>query len=161
MRIDLAISLVEFTLENFPRLIDAGWRVTTTKKARRRLGLCDYTKKQLILSEAFILNNDYPVVEEVGKHEIAHALAPNHQHDNVWKAQARLLGIEPRRCYTDASMPLGKWLAVCPKCAKVYSMFRQPKLNQTRWCRICGKVDGLLRFFINTFTPEANDAAAS
>lgn len=36
------------------------------------------------MSEHFVRNNDPPRVKHAILHEIAHALTPGHNHDNIW-----------------------------------------------------------------------------
>jgi predicted SprT family Zn-dependent metalloprotease len=90
------------------------------------------------------------IVESV-KHEIAHALVgPGHGHGEVWQRQAAELGIPPVRCALAAKMPLGKWNASCPTCAKFFSLYRKPKhLDVRRWCMQCGPIRGQLTFTAN------------
>lgn len=56
MDIDAARKVAEEILAQYPTL--AGWRVGFSTKARRRLGLCRYRRKEVQLSTAFVEIND-------------------------------------------------------------------------------------------------------
>jgi len=56
------------------------------------LGMCSYRDKCIILNTHHI--DIHPEVEVVNtiRHEVAHALTPNHAHDDVWRAKALEIG---------------------------------------------------------------------
>ena len=142
MQPESAQQLAQDLIAQYPDL--AGWTVRFSSRARRRLGLCNYTRKVIQLSSAFIEVNTEALIAEVVRHEIAHALTPGHGHDEVWKRMAVLVGAPPIRC-ANAVLPPGRWVALCPTCERVFFMYRTPKPCK-RWCRACGRFDGILHF---------------
>ncbi len=68
-------------------------------KRFRRAGQCSWIKKEISLSPTFVRLNYPVVVKWTVLHEIAHALRPNHGHNKFWKATARELGDDGKRCY--------------------------------------------------------------
>jgi hypothetical protein len=155
MRPSFAVTAVEFLLEeNAPNLVEAGWKVEITERPQRRLGLCIYSKKLILLSEKFVLVNEIDRIKDCGLHEIAHAMVgPGNGHNLIWKSQAIALGIKGERCDSDSNAWPGKYLAICPTCTQVYWFYRKPKrMNALRWCRKCGRVKGELK--IKPYTPE-------
>src|SRR5690606_2723283 len=69
------------------------WRIRlTTDLTKSFLGLCDYKKQTIILNAHHIDTHPEPEVIDTIYHEVAHALCPNHGHDNVWADKARELG---------------------------------------------------------------------
>jgi predicted SprT family Zn-dependent metalloprotease len=138
-----AKQLADDLIAEYPDLM--GWTVRFSSRARRRLGLCNYTRKVIQLSSAFIELNGEDLVAETVKHEIAHALTPGHGHDEIWKRMAVLVGAPHIRCANIAVRPPGRWVAVCPTCERVFFMYRRPKPRK-RWCLRCGRFDGILNF---------------
>ena len=69
--------------------------------ARRRFGSCRTRKKVITLSKPLAFLNEEPQVRDTILHEIAHALAPDDGHGELWKRKCREIGADPRRCYTD------------------------------------------------------------
>jgi predicted SprT family Zn-dependent metalloprotease len=128
-------------------LQDLGW-VFRYDRARQRLGLCRWSTrgKVISLSKAISAREGWLLMEDVARHEIAHALdfetRGRSGHDRVWKAWALRCGADPTRVYSgeltadDSSRYLGRCLAdgcaysrpfyrsvtaayICPKCDKV------------------------------------------
>ena len=89
-------------------------------RAVRRFGACKYRARTITVSRKFTLLNSEPEVRNTILHEIAHALVgPNHGHDRVWKATARLLGCNGSRCCSPSvAAPSTKWVAECPGCRR-------------------------------------------
>lgn len=74
--------------------------------AKRRRGLCSYSKRTIQMSRVFVSHNDAEQVMDTIMHEIAHALVgPGHGHGEVWKAKARQLGATPRACRETVAPP--------------------------------------------------------
>lgn len=65
----------------------------------RRLGLCDYRKKQIRISENFIEYATFEEVKDILLHEIAHALTPGAHHGPRWKQKCIELGARPDRLF--------------------------------------------------------------
>lgn len=105
--------------------------------AKVRFGQCDYNKHTIKLSRALVELNDEDRVRDTILHEIAHALAgPRAKHGRVWQRWCREVGIEPRRCYSEANTKTvkGKYTFACPAGHEV-SYHRLPKL--ARSCFLC------------------------
>lgn len=88
-------------------LQELGWTLAFDR-ARRRLGVCrwgDATQplKQISLSGPIAAREGWGIMEDVARHEIAHALdfetRGRSGHDRVWKAWARRCGADPTRVY--------------------------------------------------------------
>ena len=149
----IAFVLARSELARWPQL--AGWRVVISSRMSRTLGLCRYRSKTIQLSLAHVQLNDVAKVRDTVLHEIAHALVgPGHGHDRVWRAMAVQIGAEPVRCDSNAVMPSGKWIAVCPSCGRCFHRYRKPRLNRRRYCRACGPNYGPLTFTTNVEPPE-------
>jgi hypothetical protein len=62
------------------------------------------------LSRAFVEGNERAVVEDTIRHEVAHALAWEHDretgHGAAWAKWCEVTGAEPRRCYDEAEVVL-------------------------------------------------------
>lgn len=143
MTIDEARSLAEHHLGRFPQL--SGWRIEFSSKARRRLGVCRYRQRTIVLTSSFVLANSRAKVREVTLHELAHALVgKGHGHDRVWQAKARELGVPPVRFCSSVVMPPGDWQATCGGCSRHFSLYGRP--TRPRFCRQCGREAGQLQF---------------
>lgn len=148
MQPDQATQLAENLIAQYAEL--AGWRLELNGQPVRRLDLCIYGQKAIQLSTRFVQLNEEPRIVETTRHEIAHALVgPGHGHDVIWKRTALLVGCQPIRCATNVILPLGKWIAVCSGCRRVYTLHRTPRKERARWCKKCGRVSGLLLFVPN------------
>lgn len=77
-------------------LLDANglelWKIRLVTAERAPLGLCEYNHKTIYLSALLIDVTHTEIVKDMILHEIAHALCPNHQHDEIWRAKAKELG---------------------------------------------------------------------
>lgn len=56
------------------------------------VGVCNYDRKVIVLSDIYCYRLPRKEVEDTILHEIAHALTPGHEHDNVWKNKALEIG---------------------------------------------------------------------
>ena len=114
--------------------VDEGWSFEWMQQ-KRTLGDCSHGKRRIRLSTACTECNDEATVRNTILHEIAHALVgPGHGHDFVWKAQARALGVRPESCSRSCVAPLGKWVAVCPRCSYEHNAYRKPHVS-----KLCAK----------------------
>lgn len=86
--------------------------------AKRRFGRCQYGTKTISLSKPLVIANDEAQVRDTILHEIAHALAPGHGHDNHWKNRCRAIGANPQRCYSadEVSGVIAPYGLYCPTC---------------------------------------------
>lgn len=131
-------------------LQDLGWRFQFDR-ARRRLGLCEWqthpvSKKVISLSRFLASSGGWLLMEDVVRHEIAHALdfetRGRSAHDRVWKRWARLCGADPTRTYDgelgdDPSSPfVGQCLEA--SCAYVRPFYRS--VTAAYYCPRCNGV---------------------
>jgi len=135
MTINQAITLTKNLLKNHSEL--KNWTVTTNRR-KRAFGCCDYTDKQIELSQYLVpLMTDWAIKDTI-LHEIAHALTPIHNHDKVWKAKCIELGGDGKRChgaekYKDGEegrakslKKIVKYTLTCPVCGATYHKCRKP-----------------------------------
>lgn len=139
-------------------LQELGWTFAFDN-AKRRLGLCRYRpgkagEKRISLSRHYVrLNglqhvdeNGLQVIEDVIRHEIAHAIDNEQRgasdHSATWKKVCRLVGADPTRLYEgkDTHRMPGKYESTCPKCGNKDNYYRRPKLDQ--YCKTCNVRDG-------------------
>lgn len=129
---------------------ELGWRFQWDS-ARRRAGCCKYRYKQITLSRHYVtLNIESRLGDIIDTilHEIAHALAPKHNHDDVWKMRCVEIGANPKRCYDTAivAMPKGRLVASCPSCGRKFRRHKQIKRRAFAYCPSCGPERGRLTF---------------
>ncbi len=117
-------------------LTDLGWTFRWDR-ARRRLGLCTWKKgarlvKTVSLSRPLAEALGWDVMEDVARHEIAHALdyetRGRSAHDAAWKAWATRCGADPAATY-DGPLPddgTSRLLARCPACGFSRPFHRMP-----------------------------------
>lgn len=110
-------------------------------RARRRLGMCDFTDRVISLSGPLTDVNDVETVTDTILHEIAHALAgPGVGHGRQWKQIAARVGATPKACAaagSTATLPR-RWVASCPDCGRRYHRDRLTKKLRTRaYCSHC------------------------
>ena len=106
-------------------------------RAQRRLGLCTWKRgtrlaRVVSLSGPLSARLGWGVMEDVARHEIAHALDYETRgassHDAVWRMWARRCGADPSATY-DGPVPCdgsSRYLAACPACGWQRPFFRQP-----------------------------------
>ncbi len=120
------------------RLHDLGWTFTFDR-ARTRLGLCSWRRgrvrvKQISLSRFLSERLGWAIMEDVARHEIAHALdfetRGRSAHDAVWKAWAVRCGADPTTRYEGplGDDPRSPLLGACPDaaCGYVRPLYRAP-----------------------------------
>ena len=131
-----------------------GWQNFTFEfdEAKKRFGACHRTRTRrykgdgqfedghlpggrITLSRTLTLLNDQEKVEDVIRHEIAHALCPPKEgHGAEWKKMCKKTGAKPERCY-DNEVVEGvdaPYTAECAVCGEEYRRFKLPKGD--RWC---------------------------
>ena len=120
--------------------------------ASRRAGSCNYNTKVLSLAREFALVAPSSEVRNTILHEIAHALVgPKHNHDRIWKEQARAIGCTGDRCHDVVFAP-PRYIKSCPRCGW-YSTGNQRK---HRW--VCGQCRTPIKY--ETYTKRAWEAVA-
>lgn len=118
--------------------------------APSRAGVCRYAERRIELSVSYCLAATRAEIEDTVLHEIAHAIVgPRHNHDAVWKAQARAIGCAGERCHrVQHSTP--RWVGECG-CGQQW--FRQTLQRRIMRNRACGKCNGVIRWRRNTAPP--------
>lgn len=106
---------------------------------RNTLGLCKHGTKVLLLSTIFVDHNDEDTVEQVCRHEIAHALAgPGEGHNDYWKSVAIQCGVrDPKSTCSEAVLPPARYQANCPTCDRLYSRTRAANRHRQHYCSTC------------------------
>jgi predicted SprT family Zn-dependent metalloprotease len=84
--------------------------------AKRRAGLCDYTRKRISVSRYLAARYDDDENHQTLLHEVAHALAgPKAGHGPEWKRVARDLGYVGGVTHRgETATDLAPWVGVCP-----------------------------------------------
>jgi predicted SprT family Zn-dependent metalloprotease len=123
MKLNIAKSLARSNMDKYGL---SEWNIRFDNK-RRRFGACIYYLKTISLSRYLVLSNPKNVVLDTILHEIAHALTPHCHHNNTWKAQCRLIGAKPERCYSYDEVEVDSlYTLVCPQCGAEYPAHRKP-----------------------------------
>lgn len=106
--------------------------------AKKRAGLCDYTRKRITVSRYLAARYDDDEIHQVLLHEVAHALAgPDAGHGPRWKATARELGYIGKRTHDgEIADELAPWVGRCPA-GHVFHRYRRP--TRPLACGQCGK----------------------
>ena len=117
-------------------------------KRKSALGVCNYTKKTIYLSEYFIARLSDDKIKDTILHEIAHAIAGvAAKHGPQWKAVCVRIGADPTRCYTgEIDNPEYRYKIKCKSCNSEHGRhrFNKGKIKQFQtgfsWfnCRSCG-----------------------
>lgn len=84
--------------------------------AKRRAGLCDYSRKRISLSRYLAARYDDDTNHQTLLHEVAHALAgPRAGHGPRWKAIARELGYVGGTTHKgETASGFAPWVGACP-----------------------------------------------
>lgn len=131
-------------------LQELGWTFRFDR-ARRRMGSCRVRTgrrplKEITLSRSLARRNGWAVMEDVARHEIAHAMdretRGRSDHGPQWKAWARKCGADPTRLYEgdDLEAPPYKYRAVCPNaCGYETGFYRM--VSRWYYCPECSDED--------------------
>lgn len=115
------------------------WKIKITD-TKRRLGSCNYTKKELNFSKNLILNNSREEIRDTVLHECAHAIAGHGAwHWYKWKICALKIWLQnPQTCNTTANQAEWKYKMQCAGCGEIYHFYKKvSKLNKA--CYNCCK----------------------
>jgi predicted SprT family Zn-dependent metalloprotease len=116
------------------------WRFTFDR-AKVRFGVCRFDSGTISLSRDLTLANDAAKVEDVIRHEIAHAIAGRTAgHGPRWVAACRETGAEPTRCYQRSEVTAAPhpFVIACPNgCVRV-PRYKRPRAGTSWGCRRCG-----------------------
>lgn len=125
MNITEAVALAETLIDEFGL---NGW-VVALDRSKVRFGQCRHRNHTIGLSGVLVTLNSAEEVEDVIRHEIAHALAgPDAGHGREWKRQCVVTGARTERCYDAAKVVAApsKWALVCVGCG-----YRHPRHRKT------------------------------
>lgn len=117
--------------------LDASWTFGFDN-AKRRAGLCDYTKKRITVSRYLAARFEDDEIHQVLLHEVAHALAGSRAaHGPAWKKIARELGyVGDARHHGETATELAPWVGVCGNGHVVY---RHRKPQRAISCAKCSR----------------------
>ncbi|KAA9158354.1 SprT-like domain-containing protein [Microbacterium lushaniae] len=95
--------------------LDATWSFGFDN-AKRRAGLCDYTRRRISVSRYLAARYDDDTNHQTLLHEVAHAVAgPTAGHGPQWKRVARDLGYTGGTTHAgETATELAPWVGVCP-----------------------------------------------
>lgn len=117
-------------------LSSKGWTFKWDR-AKRRFGCCDYTNKQITISQPLALLNSLEQSHDTVLHEIAHALAGRKAgHGPKWVDACLYVGARPERCYSNNAVktPQARYIRYCPSCFHARPMHRRSRKKYA-----CGK----------------------
>lgn len=118
-------------------LQSTGWTFAFDR-AKTRLGCCSWERRRggkrvISISRPFSEAHGWALMEDVVRHEIAHALDVDARgktdHGPHWRAWARRCGADPARLYegtADIRLP-PKYVGVCPSCGDRIEYYRRPR----------------------------------
>lgn len=124
-------------------------------RAKNRLGSCRYLKAakqpvKITVSKHYAALLEMDELRDVVLHEIAHALTPGHHHDAVWRAMARKVGAQPKRCAAPSASPESAWEARCPAGHKGRAQHRAPlRVKSCGACSTTWKGENILLWHKN------------
>lgn len=106
--------------------------------AKRRAGLCNFTKKRITVSRYLATKFDDDEVHQILLHEVAHALAgPHAGHGPAWKRKASEIGYVGGRTHDgEIAHEHAPWVGACPAGHSHYR-FRKPIREQS--CGRCSR----------------------
>lgn len=95
--------------------LDASWTFGFDN-AKRRAGLCDYTRKRISVSRYLAARYDDDTNHQTLLHEVAHAVVgPAAGHGPVWKRTARQMGYVGGTTHAgETANELAPWVGTCP-----------------------------------------------
>lgn len=107
--------------------------------AKRRFGVCNYTKKTISLSKYLTELNTEEEVRDTILHEIAHALCPKDGHGKKWRAKCQEIGAKPERLYSSEEVKGidANFILYCPNCKFEHKRFRRSRKKY--YCASCCK----------------------
>lgn len=137
MELNVAKNMAITYMEQYG-LLEKGWYFEFDN-AKRRFGCCFYDHKKITLSSHLVKLNDVKDVKDTILHEIAHALCPGENHNEVWRKKAIEIGCDGKRCYDSNEVKTldGNYRSTCNNCNRTFKRFRKPTYKQS-----CGKCSG-------------------
>ena len=108
--------------------------------AKKRFGMCNYSKKEISLSKYLVELNNEEKVRDTIIHEIAHAIAGySAGHGKDWKRCVVRMGGVPERCYSpqEVNTPKLKYTIFCKTCHTETQKNRKFKTSLFRSAPAC------------------------
>lgn len=104
--------------------------------AKRRAGLCDYTRKRISVSKYLSARYDDDTNHQTLLHEVAHAMAgPASGHGANWKRIARDIGyVGGTTHHGETATELAPWVGTC---AAGHEVFRHRRPTRATSCSKC------------------------
>lgn len=115
--------------------LDPSWSFAFDN-AKRRAGLCDYSRKRISVSRYLAARHDDDENHQTLLHEVAHALAgPAAGHGVQWKRIARELGYVGGTTHRgETATELAPWIGVCPAGHVAYRHRRPTRATSCAKC---------------------------
>ncbi|MET0813441.1 MAG: SprT-like domain-containing protein [Microbacterium sp.] len=115
--------------------LDPSWSFAFDN-AKRRAGLCDYTRKRISVSRYLAARYEDDDNHQTLLHEVAHAIAgPAAGHGAAWKRVARDLGyVGGTTHHGETATELAPWVGVCPA---GHSAYRHRRPTRPTSCAKC------------------------
>lgn len=132
MELIRAVELLEQEMKKHG-LFEKGWR-GAFDSAKRRCGLCSYTRKTISLSRVYVQLNDESLVLDTILHEIAHALAGGFAgHGRIWQLQAIAIGAKPQVCkeINQVNAVKGRYTGTCAGCGIAVQRYKRLSFGAT------------------------------
>lgn len=106
--------------------------------AKRRAGLCDYTRKRISVSRYLAARHDDDANHQTLLHEVAHALAGHRAgHGPAWKRIARDIGYSGGSTHRlETATELAPWVGRCPA---GHVMYRHRRPDHEMSCARCSR----------------------
>lgn len=142
--------------------LDSTWSFAFDN-AKRRAGVCDYTRRRISVSRYISARNDDDEVHQTLLHEVAHAMAgPGTGHGARWRRIAREIGyVGDTVHHGETPTELAPWVGRCPAGHTIYR-YRRPTRPSS--CPRCApRYDRAHEFawLRREITPDARRQAAS
>lgn len=115
--------------------LDPSWSFAFDN-AKRRAGLCDYTRKRISVSRYLAARFDDDENHQTLLHEVAHAIAgPVAGHGATWRRVARDLGYVGGATHRgETATELAPWIGVCPAGHVAYRHRRPSRATSCATC---------------------------
>ncbi len=106
--------------------------------AKRRAGMCDYTRRRISVSRYLSARHDDDEVHQTLLHEVAHALAGHDAgHGPAWKRVARDIGyVGGTTHHGETATELAPWVGTCPN---GHAHFRHRRPTRATSCTLCAR----------------------
>jgi hypothetical protein len=141
--------------------LDPSWSFAFDN-AKKRAGLCDYTRKRISVSRYLAARWSDDDVHQTLLHEVAHAMAgPAAGHGAAWKRTAESLGYVGGRTHDGPiATELAPWVGTCPR-GHVHYRHRKPTRDLS--CARCSRAfsrEFLISWTRREISPSVRRAAA-